>query len=371
MQESKGFIHLITKEEFTLRAVAIEDLQPGMTLARTIVNDEMVVVLSENTLLTKAHITRLGFLNIPVVYIKDEYELSTNYQNVAAMFSPSNAFVTEYKEVVHAAREIFDTAAKNGKVPMEPANKMVNESLVPMAKQSGAIDYLYELNHLASDVYNHSLRVAILAGVLSKWMRFSPGKTKELILAGFLHDIGKTKFPERLIGKNTDSLKGADLETYMQHTIDGHHILSSNPELSDNIKLTALQHHECMDGSGFPFNSTASDVNEYARIIAIADLYDNITTEREGSVKETPFSAIAHITEEMFSKLDPTICVPFLVHIKEAFLGSTVTLSNGLQGIIVRYPNDFAANPLIRVSQDTIIDLNEHHDIKIVEYNPK
>ena len=70
-----------------MRAVSVEDLKPGMILARTLVNDDMIVILSENTLLTKAHITRLTFLNIPVVYVKDEYELSKNYQAVAAIFN--------------------------------------------------------------------------------------------------------------------------------------------------------------------------------------------------------------------------------------------------------------------------------------------
>ena len=70
-----------------MRAVSVEDLKPGMILARTIVNPDMVVVLSEDTLVTKAHITRLTFLNIPVVYIKDEYELSQNYQAVSAIFT--------------------------------------------------------------------------------------------------------------------------------------------------------------------------------------------------------------------------------------------------------------------------------------------
>ena len=354
-----------------MRAISVEDLKPGMTLARTIVNDEMVVILSENTLLTRAHITRLSFLNIPVIYIKDEYELSTNYQNVEAMFNPSNAFVTEYKEVVHTAEEIFEATAKEGHVPVEKTNKMVNESLAPMAKQSGVVDYLYELNHLANDVYNHSLRVAILAGVIAKWLRFPSAKTKDIIVAGFLHDIGKTQFTPRLLEKNVATLQGDDLEAYMQHTMDGHHILSSKPDLSDGVKLAALQHHECMDGSGFPFNSAAKDIHEYARIIAVADLYDNITTEREGFVKETPFAAIAKITKDMFVKLDPSVCVPFLINIKEAFLGSKVTLSNGLQGILVSYPEDYASHPLIRVSQEEIIDLNQYKNLRIVEYNPK
>ena len=78
-----------------MRAVSVEDLKPGMILARTIVNDDMVVVLSEDTLLTKAHLTRLTFLNIPVVYIKDEYELSEAFQNVSALFDDGSAFASD------------------------------------------------------------------------------------------------------------------------------------------------------------------------------------------------------------------------------------------------------------------------------------
>ena len=137
------------------------------------------------------------------------------------------------------------------------------------------------------------------------------------------------------------------------------------------MRLAALQHHERMDGSGFPSGLTGKDIHEYARIIAVADIYDNITTEREGYVKQTPFSAIAQISEDMFSKLDPAVCMPFLNNIKHVFLGSTVTLSNGLQGILVGYPEDFAAHPLIRITQDQVVDLNEHKNIKIIEYNPK
>ena len=354
-----------------MKAITIDELQPGMTLARTIVNDDMVVVLSENTLLTKAHITRLKFLDLPTIYIKDEYELSTNFQNVAAMFNPGSAFISEYKEIVHTAKEIFDAASTDAPGAISKAENMVSTSLSPMVKQSGVIDYLLELNHMAADVYNHSLRVSILAGVIGKWLNYSQKKIDELILAGFLHDIGKTKFEERLIGKNIEYLKGEDLDAYMKHTIDGHQILRSNPDIPEGVKLAALQHHESSDGTGFPFNTTGKDIHEYAKIIALVDLYDNTTTEREGFKKETPFVAISKITASMYNKLDPSIVVPFLNHIKDSFLGSRVLLSNGLQGTIVRYEHDFGAEPMIRINQETIIDLNVQRNISIVEYNPK
>ena len=157
----------------------------------------------------------------------------------------------------------------------------------------------------------------------------------------------------------------------MQHTIDGSHLLNENKKIPEGVKLAALQHHECMDGSGFPFATKGEEIHEYAKIIAIADLYDNITTEREGFVRQTPFTAIAKITEQMYTKLDPTISVAILKRIKDAFLGSTVVLNNGLAGTIINYPHDFAEHPLVRIDQDNVIDLNQHKGIKIVEYNPK
>lgn len=354
-----------------MKSVSIDELNPGDVLARTVINDDMVVILSENTLLTKAHITRLGFLNVPFVYIKDEYDLSTNYQSVEAVFNRSNAFTSQYQEVVSKVSSIFSSTGKDNKVPVDTTHTLVKEDLAPMAKQSGAIDYLYELNHVANDVYNHCLRVSILAGVIGKWLMMPRSKINELIMAGFLHDVGKTKFPERLLSRRVESMKGEDFETYLKHTTDGNQILIANRGITASVRMAALQHHECMDGTGFPFGVKGKDIHEYARIIAVADLYDNMTTEREGFVRQTPFSAIAKITELMYTKLDPAICVVILKHIKNAFLGSSVVLNNGLKGTIVRYPHDFAEHPLVRISQDDIIDLNKERTIRIVEYNPK
>ncbi len=354
-----------------MRAVSVEDLKPGMVLARSLVNDDMVVVISEDTSLTKAHITRLNFLNIPVVYVKDEYELSSNYQTASAVFSRSNAFVKDYSSVVGDAQEIFDKVGEGKPEHVESAKNIVTTSIAPLSRNSGVIDYLFELNHLASDVYQHSLRVSILAGVIAKWMHFNHEKRRDIMLAGFLHDIGKTKLPQRILDKNPDMLQGVDYETYIKHTVDGQHILNNLPGISDGVKLAAMQHHERMDGSGFPFGSKGREINPYASIVAIADIYDNITTEREGYVKQTPFDAITYITEHLYTSLDPIVCIPVLTHIKDAFLGSKVTLSNGLSGMIASFPNDFAARPVISISEEDLVNLNEHPEIKIIEYNPK
>jgi len=354
-----------------LKKLSTTHLQPGMILARSIINDQMIVVLSENTLLTKAHITRLSFLNVQDAYIKDEYELNANYQSVEAMINRSNAFVTEYEEIVSTAREIFYASSKSEELPVKKVEQLVDDSIVPAVQNSGALDYLYELNHLATDVYQHCVRVSILSGVIGKWMHLDRSKIKELILAGFLHDIGKTQLEQKILDKRLQNLTPEEYDLYMQHTILGHKLIAGNLEFSDGVKSAVLQHHERMDGSGFPFNATQHEIHDYASIIAVADIYDNITTEREGCRKETPFTAIAKITAEMFTTLDPAVCVPFLTNIQQAFLGSTVTLSDKRRGRIIRYPADFAAMPLIEISPEILVDLNKEKDLYILEYNPK
>jgi len=172
-----------------MKKLNISKLQPGMVLARTIINNQLIVVLAENTMLTKAHITRLTFLGIDSAFIKDEYELDSTYQHVASLLNRSNAFVSEYEEVLHVASEIFNAAAKTKDIPVKKVEKMVKTSVVPLVKESGVIDYLYKLKHMDNEAYNHSLRVSVLSGVLAKWMNFSKDKIEDLVLAGFLHDI--------------------------------------------------------------------------------------------------------------------------------------------------------------------------------------
>ena len=351
-----------------MRAISVDDLENGMILARTIVNSKRVVVVSENTELTSAHITRLKFLRIPVVYIKDETELK---EERSPIFSRSNLFIKQYENVVGTAKSIFEETKKTGHVPVSETNEMVQGDLVPLSRRSGAIDYLNKINHLASDIYNHSLRVSILAGVFAKWMRLNHETAKDIVLAGFLHDIGKSKFDQRMLEKNVDTLKGEDYERYIQHTVDGTQILNGAAGMTEGVRLAALQHHERMDGSGFPFNIKGDDIHLYARVVAVADLYDNITIEREGYPRRTPFDAVSEIARRMYTTLDPEVCVPVLTNIKNAFLGSRVLLSNHREGTITAYPHGIVPLPIVSLGDDEVIDLNENKKVSIVEYNPK
>lgn len=351
-----------------MRHIDINDVKPGMVLARTVINDNMMVVLAKGKLLEPAHITRLKFLGIKELYIQDEFE--QKQQAIQKLLSQSHAFVAEYREVVTIVEGIFDEVSQSKKIPVDKMKKLIDDTVVSMAMKSGVIDYLYEVKSMDNFTYNHSLRVSILAGVLAKWLRYDKKQVKDVILAGFLHDIGKTQMDKNLVQKNADRLGPADRKLYEEHPILGYQLLLDKTDIPDGVKKAVLQHHENNDGTGFPNQVKGEAVHEYSKIVALVDFYDLYTSERESYTKQTPFSALEIIGRSMYTTMDPQICIPFIINVRQSFLGSEVLLSDRRKGLIVQFPDAYETLPLVKVSDEEIIDLNRHKDLKILEYNP-
>lgn len=350
-----------------MKAVSIERLEPGMTLARTVTNGDMVIVLSEGTVLANAHITRLKTLDVPVVYIKDDFDLSQNYQQASAVLLKNKAFSHEFDVVSKYADEVFN-ALKNGEIPKEQTQK-VAAHILPLADNSGTIDYLFSLGHKNTTLALHSERVAILSGILAKWMHFSWEEIRTVVTAAFLHDVGKVKLPDRLLDRDPANLEEDDLKTYQKHCEDGAELLKKSG-FNEKIQNVALCHHENMNGTGFPRSLSGEAIPPYARIVAVANTYDSLTSERPGNIKRTPFHAVSYFVREIYSSLDPVVCVPLLTRIKDSLIGSHVTLSDGRKGIVAMYPNDFSAMPVISLEDGSDINLNHSPNISVTQYEP-
>ena len=350
-----------------MKAVSVERLEPGMTLARTVTNEDMVIVLSEGTVLSNAHITRLKSLDEPVVHIKDDFDLSQNYQQASAVLKKNKAFSHEFDVVSKYADEVFESL-KNGELPKEQTQK-VAAHILPLADNSGTIDYLFSLSHKSTTLALHSERVAILSGIIAKWMHFDWKDIRTVVTAAFLHDVGKVKMPDRLLNRDPENLNEDDFKTYQQHCEDGADLLKGSG-LEEVIQKVALSHHEHMNGTGFPNGLSGDSIHPYARIVAVADTYDNLTSEKPGQIKQTPFYAVSYFVREIYSSLDPVVCVPLLTRIKDSLIGSHVTLSDGSKGIVAMYPNDFSALPIISLDSGGNINLNKSPNITVIQYEP-
>ena len=350
-----------------MKAVAVENLEPGMTLARTVTGDNFVVILSENTVLTQQNIERLQNLDTPVVYIKDEFDLSKNFQQAAAVVKKDSAFTHDFDRVSKLAYQVFDELNGDTKAARETAAKLTAK-ILPMADNSASINYLFDLSHLNTTLALHSERVAIFSGIIAKWMGFKWEEIRTIVSAAFLHDAGKKDFPQELLGKTLQDLEGEDLQTYKKHCRRGYNVLK-NAGFDEPIPTIALEHHEHMNGEGFPKNLKGEKIHPFARVVAVADAYDNLTSEREGFTKKTPFDAINFFVHEIYSSFDPAVCVPLLTRIKDSLIGSTITLNDGQKGHIAFYPKDFSSLPVIVTEDGKEINLNQRKNYSIAHYS--
>lgn len=340
-------------------ALGLDDLEAGMTLAKDVNNHMGVVELAEGTVLTNRIIEKLKYRNIIEIYVND------------SALTRQKDFLAKYQHQLFITESIFQETAETGSVPIKSAEQFVKGSLQPMLRQSGTIDFLYQARGNNPYEYQHAMNVSILSGVLAKWLHYDENSTAEIMLAGLLHDIGKTKLPPELLAKTSSELSAREKILYENHSKLGYELLKYNPNVSENVRLSILEHHEHTDCSGYPGRLLSDRIHPYAKIIAIMNKYDGITASAESST-QTPFAALDAITQKMFSTLDTKACIALIHNLKTSLIGSEVVLSDNSKGKIAYYAQEnYKAAPLISLYESNkVLDLNQRSDLKIIAYNP-
>jgi HD-GYP domain-containing protein (c-di-GMP phosphodiesterase class II) len=209
------------------------------------------------------------------------------------------------------------------------------------------------------------MNVALVCKMFAGWLKFSETETNNLILAGLLHDIGKMLIPKSILTKPT-KLTDEEFQTMKNHSQLGYSILK-NQNADSHICLAALQHHERCDGSGYPLGLTAAQIDSYAKIVAIADVYDALTASRVYRGPVCPLEAIGIFQTEGLTKYDPKYLMCFLDGIMNAYQNCTVRLSTGVIGRIVMMQRNSLDRPVVQISDDQFIDLNKTPGVTVAE----
>lgn len=181
--------------------------------------------------------------------------------------------------------------------------------------------------------FKHSVDVATMSMIVGKKHGLSDKEIHDLGIAGLLHDVGKSKIPNEVLNK-PDRLTDEEFALMKQHTLFGFEILKNRNEFSEAIMLGVLQHHEKINGKGYPVGSSADKIHSYAKIISVADIYDALVTERpykKGFPKGVAIEMIMSMTEE----LDFDAMKSFLGSVILYSVDSIIQLSNGEKAKVV------------------------------------
>lgn len=214
--------------------------------------------------------------------------------------------------------------------------------------------------------YVHSVNVALLSNMIGRivYPDISDEELKVLTLAGLLHDIGKMMVPDNIIQKK-GRLTLPEYNLVKTHALFGNNILKGIDNLDPRIAEVAMRHHERCDGTGYPGGYKREQIEPFARIVAIADTYDAMTSDRAYRAAICPFDVIEMFEREGIVKYDVEFLLPFLEKAVQAYMNTDVRLSTNQIGKVIMINKNEFSKPVVQVG-DEFYDLSkETNDIVI------
>lgn len=211
--------------------------------------------------------------------------------------------------------------------------------------------------------YIHSLNVAILCHEFANWMHMPEEEQDILTLAGLLHDVGKMGIPGKII-KKAGLLTEEEYELIKQHPQKGYDFLKKHP-LDERIMNAAMMHHERCDGSGYPQGLKADEIDDFAKIVAIADYYDALTSARVYREPHCPFEVFRMLQQER-DKFDSTYLAVFMEGVASFYIGCEVVLSNQKRARMVDTNPTDQSNPIVKMD-GLIVNLAMAPDVDVKE----
>lgn len=361
-----------------------KDLLPGMVTAIPVRTKRGQLIINPNVELTRTLISRLEFYGIASVQITENKQVAAPMETPkdpayfpakSPVSAPSPVSDASYSQKLKSSPEFqrfqvdstlrsqdlkncFDAYLSDGGTVNKEELLSKTISLVsPKQTTLDVFDMLHNMRQVNDSTYAHSLNVAIISRIIGKWLHFSNEELDTLTLAGLLHDIGKTKIPDEVLNKD-GKLTDEEFQMIRNHPKYGYDILKSQP-LNSHIKKAALMHHERCDGSGYPMGLTMEEIDDYALIIAIADVYDAMTAARSYRAPLCPFEVIAEFEKDGLQKYKPKYILTFLENIANAYQNNRVMLSDGTSARIVLLNHRRLSKPLVQLDDGACIDLEK------------
>lgn len=187
---------------------------------------------------------------------------------------------------------------------LDEAKPIINDFINLMDAAPEAMQFMLSLSGHDFYTYNHSLDVSIYSLGLGRALSFSNKDLEELGIGSLFHDIGKRNVSLDILCKK-GGLTDSEWEQMKMHPQYGLIILNEHPNISDGIKAACFEHHESWQGNGYPQQLSAHDIHPFARIVAITDTYDAMTTQRSYNVPLAPIDAVTMMKEKLINRYDP------------------------------------------------------------------
>ena len=350
-----------------MRKVNIDAVRAGTKLARTLFNSEGGVLLSKGIELSEVYIERLRHRGISEIYMEDDLSAGLQIEDVVREETRNDAVVL--------VKRMMNDYHFSTSLDIEGVKKMVNKIVDELL---GNRDILYNLSEIKSVddyTFEHSVNVCILSLITGIGLGFDLHRLRELGIGAMMHDIGKLCIPGEILQKPSQ-LTVDEFELIKKHTFFGYEMLKKNDNIDMISAYIAFGHHERYDGSGYPLQLKSDNIQICARIVAVADVYDALTSDRVYRKRLRPNEVYEYITSLGANHFDPRVIESFVKYVSIYPVGTGVLLNTKERGLVISDNKKMPTRPVIRIVYDERmkkqsnpreINLSEQSNIFIVD----
>lgn len=334
-----------------MRLVATKACPPGARLAKCIFNEQGLVLLGERVELTQSMLDRLINHGIHYIYIEDEQTDDILVPDLITDATRSRA-IQELR--THFRKIVDENIRTRGMASIQTGKHLkglMELILDDLTRNKDALIMILNMNITDHYLFTHSLNVSLYATLLGMSMGMSRDELMVLGLGALLHDIGKMQLPFELLYK-PGKLTAEEYELVKQHAEIGFKLLKDIPNLPLISAHCAYQHHERVDGSGYPRGLTGDEIHEYAKLIGLCDVYDAMTSHRSYRSAHLPHDAMEMLYSVSGKHFEQHHVELFRAKVAIYPLGMTVKLSTGETGVVVDLNASCLHRPVVRILRD-------------------
>ena len=371
-------------------SLKLEDVKIGMTLGEDLFDNHGRLMFSKNLKIDSLMIKKINELFFeenfqikinsekPYKQIADLLELKSENTSIDAKEIKN---ISKYKQEISREFDEFHNDMKSLFIELEQNNsnnlkddfrkflnkinnRLMNNALITdmdlineVVKEQKVEDYLF----------NHSVNVAIIGNLIGKWLDLGKEDIKILTLGGLVHDIGKLKIDKKILDK-PEKLTEEEFEEVKKHPSYSHKILTEMGYNEEKLLRAVTLHHEREDGTGYPLGIKSKNIPIHSKIIAIADIFDAMTSNRVYDKKMNIFKVMEKFQKETFGKLDYKMVTLFIKKFLEFYIGSEVTLNTGDKAKILNFNSFEITKPILMTGEGKIIDTSRVRTVEIVDY---
>lgn len=334
-----------------MRLVKTSTVIHGTHLGKTIYNANGKVLVNKGVKLQEKVLQKLNQIGITYIYIDDKQTEGIEFKDPISAQLKQEAVAT----IMDTFKEIVTEPISSKSFILEKSVKQYKSIIRNIISE---LDSNPELMSILADVcthdtyiFTHSLNVTLYSLALGMELKMKPDQLETIGLGAIMHDIGKIAVPKEILLK-PGKLTNEEFEVIKTHTIEGFEMLRNSYSVPLLVAHCAFQHHERLDGSGYPRGIKDKDIHDYAKLIAISDVFDAVTSNRVYRAAMLPHEGLEMLYAGAERQYEINMIKAFHKAVAIYPIGITVELNDGRKGVVVKQNPSLSDRPLIRILED-------------------